>query len=285
MSRIASAIARVWRKLPFTPEPRPLVATVHLAGVIASDARPGRGMSIRQVEKPLRKAFSLGGVKAVVLTINSPGGAPAQSRMIHDRVRELSAEKGVPAISYIEDIGASGGYMIALAGEEILADPFAIVGSIGVISAGFGFQDAISRLGIERRVHTAGENKSQLDPFRPEQADDVARLEDLLTKSHRLFVAMVEDRRSGRLRPGEENIFDGRFWISGDAAALGLVDEIGDLRTMLKERFGEKVRIKSFDTESRNLVSRLLSGRLSLLDPGAVAEEAESRAARARYGL
>ncbi|MBB4660029.1 S49 family peptidase [Parvularcula dongshanensis] len=271
------------RRLPFLPQPKPLVALVHLAGVIASDARPGRGLSIGQVEKPLRKAFAAK-PKAVVLTINSPGGAPAQSRMIHDRARALSVKHDVPVLTYIEDVGASGGYMIALAGEDILADPFAIVGSIGVIAAGFGFHDAIARLGIERRVHTAGENKSQLDPFRPEQADDVARLKDLLTKSHKLFAALVRDRRAGRLTD-EEDVFDGRFWLAGDALALGLIDEVGDLPTMLKARYGDDVRMKRYSTEGKGIVSRLLSGRSSSDPLTALLDAAERRADWARFGL
>ena len=282
MASLSSQIVRAWRRLPFTPEPKPTVAVVRLAGVIASDARPGRGgISAEGVEKPLTKAFS-SKPERVVVAINSPGGAPAQSRMVHDRIRALAVKHELPVTTYIEDVGASGGYMIALAGDEILADPFAIVGSIGVISASFGFQDAISRLGIERRVHTAGENKSQLDPFRPEQPDDVARLEDLLTKSHKLFVAMVEDRRDGKVTR-DEDVFDGRFWIAGDALDLGLIDGLGDLRTVLKDRYGEDVRIKTYGEKKSGLIGRLLSGGVAL-GADALLDAAERRAAWARFG-
>ena len=279
---LTSSLARAWRRLPFTPEPKPTVAVVRLAGVIASDARPGRGgISAEGAEKPLAKAFA-SKPQRVVVAINSPGGAPAQSRMVHDRIRALAVKHEVPVTAYIEDVGASGGYMIALAGDEILADPFAIVGSIGVISASFGFQDAIHRLGIERRVHTAGENKSQLDPFRPEQPDDVARLEALLTKSHKLFVAMVEDRRGARIR-AEEDVFDGRFWIAGDAMELGLIDGLGDLRTVLKDRYGEDVRVKTYGEKRSGLISRLLSGGMAM-GADALLDAAERRAAWARVG-
>ena len=282
MASLSSQIVRAWRRLPFTPEPKPTVAVVRLAGVIASDARPGRGgISAEGVEKPLTKAFS-SKPERVVVAINSPGGAPAQSRMVHDRIRALAAKHKMPVTTYIEDVGASGGYMIALSGDEILADPFAIVGSIGVISASFGFQDAITRLGIERRVHTAGENKSQLDPFRPEQPDDVARLEDLLTKSHKLFVAMVEDRRDGKVTTSED-VFDGRFWLAGDALDLGLIDGLGDLRTVMRDRYGEEVRFKTYGEKKSGLVSRLLSSGLAA-GVDAVLDAAERRAAWARFG-
>ena len=279
---LTSSITRAYRRLPFTPDPKPTVAIVRLAGVIGSDARPGRGgISAESAEKPLAKAFA-SKPERVVVAINSPGGAPAQSRMVHDRVRALAVKHALPVTTYIEDVGASGGYMIALSGDEILADPFAIVGSIGVISASFGFQDAIHRLGIERRVHTAGENKSQLDPFRPEEPGDVARLEDLLTKSHKLFVAMVEDRRDGKVTQ-DEDVYDGRFWLAGDALALGLIDGVGDLRTVLKDRYGEDVRIKTYTDKKSGLLSRILSGGLAAAAE-ALVEAAERRSLWARFG-
>ena len=279
---LTSSIIRAWRRLPFTPDPKPTVAVVRLAGVIASDARPGRGgISAEGAEKPLAKAFA-SKPERVVVAINSPGGAPAQSRMVHDRIRALAVKHELPVTTYIEDVGASGGYMIALSGDEILADPFAIVGSIGVISASFGFQDAIQRLGIERRVHTAGENKSQLDPFRPEESDDVGRLEDLLTKSHKLFVAMVEDRRAGKVTTTED-VFDGRFWLAGDALDLGLIDGIGDLRTVLKDRYGDDVRIKAYDEKKSGLIGRLLAGGIAA-GAEALLAALERRALWARVG-
>lgn len=272
------------RRLPFVPAAKPTVALVRLEGVISSGARPGRGLSAQGVDKALRKAFT-SDPRAVVIAINSPGGAPAQSRMIHDRIRGLAVEHEVAVLAYAEDVAASGGYMIALAGDEIFADPFGIVGSVGVITAGFGFQDAIGKLGIERRVHAAGENKSQLDPFRDEAPEDIARLEDLLGKTHKLFRAMVEDRRAGKL--SSDDLLDGRYWLAGDAAALGLIDGVGDLRTILKARFGEDVRIKAFETKSGGLVAKALSGRVGPFgaDADAVLSGLEARGLWARFGL
>jgi serine protease SohB len=277
-----SPFTKALAKLPFAGPKKPLVNVVRLEGVITSGTRPGKDISAQGAEKPLRRAFTRGKPRAVVLAVNSPGGAPAQSRMIHDRARGLAAQHGVPVIAYAEDVAASGGYMIALAGDEILADPFAIVGSVGVISASFGFQDAIGRIGVERRVHTAGENKSQLDPFRREDPDDVARLEELLDKSHTLFKAMVRERRGARLT--YEDILDGRYWIAGDAVELGLIDGVGDLRTILKDRYGKDVRIKTYGQKESGLFSRLLSGRLGL-DWDAMLDAVEARAARGRFGL
>ena len=280
-----SKLSRAVRRLPFVPDAKPTVALVRLEGVIASGARPGRGLSAQGCDKALRRAFASKS-RAVVVAVNSPGGAPAQSRMIHDRIRGLAAKHAVPVIAYAEDVAASGGYMIALAGDEILSDPFAVIGSVGVIAAGFGFQDAIGRLGVERRVHTAGDNKSQLDPFRPEDPEDVTRLEDLLTKTHTLFRAMVLDRRAGRLE--DEGLLDGRYWLAGDAAALGLIDGVGDLRTILKDRYGPDVRVKSYEVKEGGLVSRLLSGGAGTRtgwDAEALLAAVEARGAWGRFGL
>ena len=225
-------LKQLWYKLPFTGEPDPIVARVALEGVIAPEARTRRALNLASVEKALMKAFSVPDIKAVVLTINSPGGSPTQSRMIHDRARALSEKEKVPIITYIEDVGASGGYMLALAGDEIFADPFAVVGSIGVITAGFGFPEAIEKLGVERRVYTAGKNKSQLDPFKAEEQGDVTRIQEMLEKIHVLFVQMVKDRRGGRITGEDDDLFNGAYWIAGDAVDHGLIDRTGDQRAL-----------------------------------------------------
>ena len=278
LSRVSPA--RLWRRLPFVPDAKPTVALVRLEGVIGSGARPGRGLSAAGVDKALRKAFA-SKPAAVVVAVNSPGGAPAQSRMIHDRIRGLAVKHEVPVLTYAEDVAASGGYMIALAGDEILSDPFGIVGSVGVISASFGFVEAARKLGIERRVHAAGENKSQLDPFEPERPGDVARLEDLLTKTHTLFRAMVRDRRPGLT---SDDLLDGRYWLAGDALALGLIDGVGDLRTIVAERYGTDARIRTFDVKDGGLVGRLLSGRAGL-DAEAALDALAAKGLWARFGL
>jgi signal peptide peptidase SppA len=250
-----SALAAPFRKLTGTS--KPTVTVVELQGPIGADAKPGRGLSAYSVENSLKKAFKRKNAKAVVLAINSPGGAPAQARMIMERARGLALEKQLPLISYIEDVGASGGYLIALAGEEIIADPFAIVGSVGVVSASFGFQDAIAKLGIERRVHTAGSNKVRLDPFREERPEDAAKLDALLEQTHTIFKDIVRARRGKRIEGHEEKVFSADFYLAGEALELGLIDEVGDLRQVLKSRYGNDVRIKLISAARAGLLGKL----------------------------
>ncbi len=280
-------LKKLWFSLPFTGEAKPTVAVVPMGGVISSDTRPGRGLNLVAMEKTLERVFTGGPYKAVILAINSPGGSPTQSRMLHDRIRALSKEHKVPVLSYIEDVGASGGYMIALSGDEIFADPYAIVGSIGVISAGFGFPEAIDKLGVERRVYTAGENKSQLDPFRPEDPEQVARLSEILSKLHTLFIEMVKRRRGARLKGEEKDVFSGQFWVAGDAVELGLIDGTGDLRALLQARFGKEVKLKRFDADRRPGILKLLGAShipSQIVDPDAMIAAMEERAVWARYG-
>ncbi|MCQ8185107.1 S49 family peptidase [Parvularcula maris] len=250
-----SALGAPFRKLLGTE--KPLVTVVELQGPIGAEAKPGRGLSAYSVESSLKKAFKRKNSKAVVLAINSPGGAPAQARMIMERARGLGIEKQLPVISYIEDVGASGGYLIALAGEEIIADPFAVVGSIGVVSASFGFQDAIAKLGIERRVHTAGSNKVRLDPFREERPEDKAKLEALLEQTHTIFKDIVAQRRGARIAGHEEKVFSADFYLAGEALELGLIDEVGDLRQVLKQRYGNDVKIKLISAARAGLLGKL----------------------------
>ncbi|MEM9988054.1 MAG: S49 family peptidase [Pseudomonadota bacterium] len=273
----------LWYKLPFTGAPKPTVVQVSLHGMIATENRTGRALNLETVEKALIRAFDVSDAKAVVISVNSPGGSPAQSRMIHDRVRELSAEKKTPVLSYIEDVGASGGYMISLAGDEIFADPYAIVGSIGVIGGGFGFQEAIKKLGIERRIYTSGENKSQLDPFTPEDERNVERFKGILSKTHDLFKDMVRDRRGGRLKTDDETLFNGDFWVAGDALDLGLIDQVGDLRALLKARFGDELEIKKISTDKKGLFSKLFASRSSSILNG-LPEILSEISAWGRYG-
>jgi signal peptide peptidase SppA len=256
---------------------------VEMKGAIGADARPGRGLSLYAVEGSLRRAFRKKSAKAVVLAINSPGGAPAQARMIMERARQLSIEKQIPLIAYIEDVGASGGYLIALAGEEILADPFAIVGSIGVVAAGFGFTDAIDKLGIERRVHTAGTNKVRLDPFREEREEDREKLKAILDETHRIFIDLVKTRRGDRLTGDDDKVFSGDFFLAEEGKRLGLVDEIGDLRVILKERYGADLKTKWIAAGRGGLVG-LLGGSLSAGFVDALAARLDEQAARARLG-
>jgi signal peptide peptidase SppA len=267
----------------------PVVPVVRLSGAIGAAVPFRQGLAMSSVAPLLERAFSVPGAKAVALVINSPGGSAAQSHLIFKRVRALSEEKKLPVIAFVEDAAASGGYMIACAADEIYADPASIVGSIGVVSASFGFQELIARIGVERRVHTAGENKAMLDPFKPENPEDVARLKGLQRKIHEVFVDLVRSRRGEKLNDSYEDLFSGAFWVGAEALDLGLVDGLGDIRTILRQRFGEKVQFRMIEPARPPLLGRLLGRRSltsgSLIDPSEVVGALEERAAWARLGL
>lgn len=262
----------------------PIVAVVRLAGVIGPLGPWRGGLSLAGLAPALERAFGLRGLKAVALAVNSPGGSAAQSSLIAKRIRSLAGEKKVPVFAFAEDVAASGGYWLATAGDEIYADDSSIVGSIGVISAGFGFQELLQRIGIERRVHAAGPRKSMLDPFRPERTDDVARLEALQRDIHEGFKAQVRERRGTRLKADEDLLFSGEFWSGRRAVELGLIDGIGDLRSVMRARFGEKVRIRVIGGQRGWLMRRL---RLDVPDDWALdlLMAVEERALWARFGL
>lgn len=237
----------------------PVVPIVRLTGAIgmAMPLRPG--LSLQTCAGPLERAFSLPGAQAIAVVINSPGGSPVQSHLIHQRIRALAAEKKLPVIAFVEDAAASGGYMLACAADEIFADPSSIIGSIGVVSAGFGFDRLIERFGVERRIHTVGKSKALLDPFSPERPDDVARLKEVQKRVYDMFVALVRERRSGRLREEEsEDLFSGAIWAGQDALGLGLIDGLGDVRSVMRQRFGEKVQLRAISASRPGLFSRML---------------------------
>jgi signal peptide peptidase SppA len=263
----------------------PVVPVVRLTGVIAAGGLlGGRGLSIENASPLLRRAFGQRGVKAVALSINSPGGSPVQSALIAQRIRLLATEKNLPVIAFVEDVAASGGYWLACAADEIVADPSSIVGSIGVISAGFGFQDLLARLGVERRVHTSGERKAMLDPFRPERDEDVVRLKALQAEIHDGFKDWVRQRRSGKLKADEAMLFSGEFWTGRRGLDLGLVDSLGELRGVLQARFGAKVHLPLV-APRRSLMQRLgLGARLEEIGPATLAA-IEERQYWQRFGL
>ncbi len=240
--------------------PRPEVAVVRLSGVIGGFGPLRSGMSLNSVEPLIERAFTVPRLKAVALVINSPGGSPSQSALIAQRVRDLAREKEVPVLAFCEDVAASGGYWLACAADEIFVQPTSIVGSIGVITSGFGFPELMEKVGIERRVYTAGEHKSTLDPFRPENPDDVARLRALQVELHDVFKEMVRDRRGHRLKAEDEVLFSGEFWAGGRAVELGLADSLGELRQVLRDRFGKRVRLRRIQGPKR-LLRRLGLGR------------------------
>ena len=244
------------------------------------------GLSIGSLAAPLEKAFAMKAAPAVAIVINSPGGSAVQSHLIYKRIRDLAVEKGKRVIVAVEDVAASGGYMIALAGDEIVVDRASIVGSIGVVFAGFGFQKLIDKIGVERRVHTAGQSKAMLDPFQPEKAEDIARLDALQREVHEGFIELVKSRRGATLAEAPD-LFSGAFWSGHRALTLGLVDRVGDLRGVLRERYGEKVTLYPIQLQ-RGLLRRLgLQSRegtsLALLD-GAIGL-IEERMLWSRFGL
>ncbi|WOI56057.1 S49 family peptidase [Palleronia sp. LCG004] len=264
------------RMIPFLRKD-PVVAVVRMQGIIASGGAGAR-LSDASLAPLIEKAFRKGKPSAVALVVNSPGGSPAQSSLIAARIRRLADEKGVPVVAFVEDVAASGGYWLAVAADEIYADRNSILGSIGVISAGFGLDGFIGRYGIERRVYTAGKSKSMLDPFRPENPDDVARLRDLQDQIHEAFIAHVKDRRGPKLAD-DDRLFTGEVWVGERAREVGLVDGIGHLVPVMKERFGSKTRFVTYK-QRRPFLSRF--GSALVCD---TLHEVEDRAAFARFGL
>ena len=237
---------------------RPVVAVLTLNGVIGQMGGLRRGLSIGSIEKRLDSAFSVRRLVAVAVSINSPGGAPVQSDLIAKRLRDLATEKGIPVFAFIEDVAASGGYWLACAGDEIYACTSSIVGSIGVVSGGFGFTDLIGKLGIERRLYTSGEKKAMNDPFGPEKPSEVKHLKALQKDIHNDFISMVKINRGERLNGAHNKLFTGSYWTGRQALELGLIDGIGDIRNVMREKFGKNIRFKFFD-ENRSWLQRRLS--------------------------
>jgi len=266
----------MFMNLPFLPK-KPSVAVIRLQGMIAASASPGR-LNDASLAPLIEAAFRRGKPAAVALVINSPGGSPVQSALIAARIRRLAEEVKIPVHAFVEDLAASGGYWLATAGDDIHVDANSIVGSIGVISAGFGLHDLIARYGIERRVYTSGTSKSQLDPFRPENPEDVARLRALQDQVHQNFIAQVKQRRAVKLAD-DDNLFTGEFWVGSRAVELGLADGLGHLVPMMKARYGDKVRFRPYGIR-RPFLSRLGLGIMS-----DALEMSQERALYAQYGM
>ncbi|WP_248304928.1 S49 family peptidase [Devosia sp. FKR38] len=261
---------------------RVTIPVVRLQGVIAAEQRQGR-LNIAAVEPLLKRAFGMRNAPAVAIVINSPGGSPVQSRLISKRIRELANQNGKPVLVFVEDAAASGGYFIAVAGDEIFVDPSSIVGSIGVIMAGFGFVGAIDKLGIERRVHTAGNSKSTLDAFLPEKAEDVERITRFENDIHQVFIDHVKAGRAGRLKGSDEELFNGQWWTGLRGVELGLVDAIGDLHETLTTRYGPEVNLRLIEPK-RGWLQLPRIGIMAGLSAD-IAATIEDRAIWARLGL
>ena len=272
-----------------------VVPVVRLSGVIGAVTPLRPGMSLAGVAKTLERAFSMKNAKAVALVINSPGGSPVQSRQIYLRIRQLAAEKKLPVLVFVEDVAASGGYMLACAGDEIFCDPSSILGSIGVVGGSFGFQELIRKIGVERRLYTAGAHKAMLDPFLPENLDDVARLKALQREIHAIFIALVKQSRGARLKGADDLLFTGEYWAGETSVSLGLADAIGDLRSTLRARYGDKV-LTPVIAPASGMLSGLLgrrsagAGTLASLEsvaglPDELISALESRAIWAKFGF
>jgi signal peptide peptidase SppA len=272
-----------------------VVPVVRLSGVIGAVTPLRPGMSLAGVAKTLERAFKTKNARAVALVINSPGGSPVQSRQIYLRIRQLAAEKKLPVLVFVEDVAASGGYMIACAGDEIFCDPSSILGSIGVVGGSFGLQELIKKIGIERRLYTAGEHKAMLDPFLPENPDDVARVKALQREIHAIFIALVKQSRGSRLKGADDVLFTGEYWAGETSVSLGLADAIGDLRSTLRARYGDKV-LTPVIAPASGMLSGLLgrksasTGARIALDgiaglPEEVISALETRAIWAKFGF
>lgn len=260
--------------IPFMPKP-PLVPVIRLQGAIGAGAR---GLSDQMIGPVIERAFSRGKPAAVALIVNSPGGSPVQSSLIASRIQRLSAEKKVPVHAFVEDVAASGGYWLACAADQIWLDASSLVGSIGVIFAGFGFHELMERQGVERRVHTAGKSKSFADPFKPQTIEDAERIRSMLEPLHQTFIAHVKASRGARLAPGED-LFNADIWVGQRAVDLGLADGLAHLRPKMMEIFGDKVRLQPYG------LRRGLLQRLGLTMSESVMATVEERALWARYGL
>ncbi|MGN6411663.1 MAG: S49 family peptidase [Nitrobacter sp.] len=271
-----------------------VVPVVRLSGVIGAVTPLRPGMTLGGVAKTLERAFAVNNAKAVALVINSPGGSPVQSRQIYLRIRQLAEEKKLPVLMFVEDVAASGGYMIACAGDEIFCDPSSILGSIGVVGSSFGFTELIKKIGVERRLYTSGEHKATLDPFLPENPDDVARLKAIQREIHATFIELVKASRGPRLKGSDDLLFTGEYWAGERAVALGLADAVGDLRSTLRARFGDEV-VTPLIAPSSGFLTGLFgrkpgAGTVAALDgiagmPDNLISALETRAIWAKFGF
>ena len=259
-----------------------IVPHVRLTGIIGSAGKFKQGMELANQRDILKKAFSVKKISCVAISINSPGGSPVQSHLIYSYIRQLAEKHKVKVIIFAEDVAASGGYFIACAGDEIYANSSSIIGSIGVIYSSFGFTELIKKVGVERRVHTAGKNKSTLDPFMEEKPEDIERLKKIQLDLHKDFINVVEESRGVKLNKNDVELFSGEFWSGSKAKELGLVDGIGDANEVLRNKYGDDVVIKKFE-KSKSWLSKKLSSSTDQIDQ--FANIVEERSIWQRYGF
>ena len=261
-----------------------IIPHIQLSGVIGSAGRFKQGIDFSGQQEIIKKAFSFKKAKNIAISINSPGGSPVQSHLIHDYIRQLAKKNKKKIIVFAEDVAASGGYLIACAGDEIYANSSSIIGSIGVISASFGFQDAIKKIGVQRRVYTAGKNKSTLDPFKEEKQEDIERIKKLQLELHSDFIEVVKKSRGSKLKdPEKNNTFTGEFWSGSASMKLGLIDGIGNAEQILREKFGEDIVIKKLEKQKSFLAKKLSSSLDNQIDN--IASVIEERALWQKFGL
>ena len=258
-----------------------IIPHIKLSGVIGNVGKFKQGIDFASQEEIIKKAFSIKKAPAVAISINSPGGSPVQSHLIHDQIRSLAKKNKKKVLIFAEDVAASGGYLIACAGDEIYANQSSIIGSIGVIYSSFGFTDLISKIGVQRRVYTAGKNKSTLDPFMEEKQEDIERLKNIQLDLHKDFIDVVEKSRGTKLKKSEVELFSGEFWSGSKSKTLGLVDGIGNAHEILKEKFGDDVIIKKFE-KTKGWLSQKLSSSNQIDQFANILEE---RSIWQRYGF
>ncbi len=257
------------------------VSSISLNGIIAPNMGRRKGLNLYELDKVIEQAFSVKNLKAVALQINSPGGSPVQSEMISKRIRDLSEDKNIPVLAFVEDVAASGGYWLACAADEIFASKASIIGSIGVVSSGFGFDKAIKKIGVDRRLYTSGENKAILDPFLPENEDDIKRLKDIQKELHNQFISFVKSRRGSKITDKNKDLFTGAFWSGEKSLELGLIDDHGEMKSVLKQRFGENLKIKEFAPKKKLFgFSNLFSGAIDIF-----INKIEERISFKKFGL
>ena len=259
-----------------------IIAHIKLSGVIGNAGKFKQGIDFAGQEEIIEKAFSLKKAKVVAITINSPGGSPVQSHLIYKFIRAQAKKNKTRVMVFAEDVAASGGYLIACAGDEIYANSSSIIGSIGVIYSSFGFTELIKKVGVERRVHTAGKNKSSLDPFQEEKSEDIERLKNIQLDLHRDFIKVVEESRGSKLKKDDIELFSGEFWAGSKAKELGLIDGLGNANEILREKFGEDVVIKKFE-KSKGWFSKKFSSSFNQIDQ--LANVLEERSIWQRYGF
>lgn len=290
MANKITLLKRLSKAIPFIGKPDPLITVIELRGAIGTGGPGGRTITHKGVEKLIKEAFKPNNLSAVALRINSPGGSPVQSRLIQRSIRREAEKNAIPVYAFIEDVGASGGYLLAIAADEIYADISSIIGSIGVISAGFGLNKAIEKIGVERRVHAAGGSKSQLDPFKPENPEDISRLKAILDDTHTHFIDLVKEQRSETLGT-QEDIFSGAFWTASDAKLRGLIDGITHFDDFIAQKFGNDAKVKTIAPKKGPLSALSIAGQSQTSRPlfdvsiDGTIDQIEQRSLWSRYGL